>query len=333
MGVAGATQRVRSQGESAVAVRSRAWACSASAGSSSSGSSVCAPRSAGASRSASPRSVPASRSQYERRGFRGVGPAPLRGGRGPTGTRAIESRRWTPRCAGRAYAPCCSAVPRSSAESAAALVALGPAGRGHRAEELVQLLESRASTASEQLGRAPQQGRAARPRGGRARTPNSPRSSSPRASSRPGPAAHGHRPARGPQRGVEQRPGRPRGPAARPPPRRGRRRRLRRDRGAPARPAARTTDDEQEPRPYPGTLEEARHAAAEARRSLRGCAADLRPPRPRAGGERHPVRHANATRYEQVRTPARQQIRELPASALPEHAAHGRRPSRPGCAS
>ncbi len=33
------------------------------------------------------------------------------------------------------------------------------------------------------------------------------------------------------------------------------------------------------------------------------------------------VRHANATRYEQVRTPARQQIRELPASALPEHAA------------
>ena len=33
------------------------------------------------------------------------------------------------------------------------------------------------------------------------------------------------------------------------------------------------------------------------------------------------VRHANSTRYEQVRTPARQQIRELPASALPEHAA------------
>ena len=32
------------------------------------------------------------------------------------------------------------------------------------------------------------------------------------------------------------------------------------------------------------------------------------------------VRHANSTRYEQVRTPARQQIRELPASALPEHA-------------
>ncbi len=32
------------------------------------------------------------------------------------------------------------------------------------------------------------------------------------------------------------------------------------------------------------------------------------------------VRHANSNRYEQVRTPARQQIRELPASALPEHA-------------
>ena len=33
------------------------------------------------------------------------------------------------------------------------------------------------------------------------------------------------------------------------------------------------------------------------------------------------VRHANSSRYEQVRTPARQQIRELPAAALPEHAA------------
>ncbi|PLW73505.1 hypothetical protein C0036_06880, partial [Streptomyces sp. DJ] len=33
------------------------------------------------------------------------------------------------------------------------------------------------------------------------------------------------------------------------------------------------------------------------------------------------VRHANSARYEQVRTPARRQIRELPASSLPEHAA------------
>ncbi|TVZ91915.1 hypothetical protein [Streptomyces sp. BK340] len=80
-------------------------------------------------------------------------------------------------------------------------------------------------------------------------------------------------------------------------------------------------EDQEEPEPYPGTLEEARHSAAEARRSLRGCSADL------SGAESAVreasdvlVRHANSTRYEQVRTPARQQIRELPASALPEHA-------------
>ncbi|MFH8491589.1 hypothetical protein [Streptomyces longisporoflavus] len=73
--------------------------------------------------------------------------------------------------------------------------------------------------------------------------------------------------------------------------------------------------------PYPGSLEEARQAAAEARRSLRGCAADLSAAE---AAVREAcdilVRHANSTRYEQVRTPARQQIRELPASALPEHA-------------
>ncbi len=74
--------------------------------------------------------------------------------------------------------------------------------------------------------------------------------------------------------------------------------------------------------PFPGGLDGARQAAAESRRSLRGCAADL------AAAESALrdacdvlVRHANATRYEQVRTPARQQIRELPAAALPEHAA------------
>ncbi|QKW05422.1 hypothetical protein HUT18_02555 [Streptomyces sp. NA04227] len=74
--------------------------------------------------------------------------------------------------------------------------------------------------------------------------------------------------------------------------------------------------------PFPGDLAQARQAAAETRRSLRGCAADL------SAAETAVreacdilVRHANSTRYEQVRTPARQQIRELPASALPEHAA------------
>ncbi|MFI6660706.1 hypothetical protein ACIBL8_34805 [Streptomyces sp. NPDC050523] len=80
-------------------------------------------------------------------------------------------------------------------------------------------------------------------------------------------------------------------------------------------------EDQEEPEPYPGSLEEARHAAAEARRSLRGCAADLSAAEAavREAGDVL-VRHANSTRYEQVRTPARQQIRELPASALPEHA-------------
>ncbi|MGW1005312.1 hypothetical protein [Streptomyces sp. NPDC002520] len=83
-----------------------------------------------------------------------------------------------------------------------------------------------------------------------------------------------------------------------------------------------TSDEEQEqPEPYPGSPEEARHSAAEARRSLRGCAADLSAA-DAAVREASDilVRHANSTRFEQVRTPARQQIRELPASALPEHA-------------
>ncbi|MEV0741329.1 hypothetical protein AB0I51_36560 [Streptomyces sp. NPDC050549] len=80
-------------------------------------------------------------------------------------------------------------------------------------------------------------------------------------------------------------------------------------------------EEQEEPEPYPGSVEEARHSAAEARRSLRGCAADLSAAE---GAVREAsdvlVRHANSTRYEQVRTPARQQIRELPASSLPEHA-------------
>ncbi|GGW51316.1 hypothetical protein GCM10010503_30440 [Streptomyces lucensis JCM 4490] len=80
-------------------------------------------------------------------------------------------------------------------------------------------------------------------------------------------------------------------------------------------------EEQDEPEPYPGTLEEARHSAAEARRSLRGCAADLSAAEAAVREASDVlVRHANATRYEQVRTPARQQIRELPASALPEHA-------------
>ncbi|SNX56947.1 hypothetical protein SAMN06272735_1405 [Streptomyces sp. TLI_55] len=80
-------------------------------------------------------------------------------------------------------------------------------------------------------------------------------------------------------------------------------------------------DEQEDTEAYPGSPEEARQAAAEARRSLRGCAADLSAAEA-AVREASDVliRHANSTRYEQVRTPARQQIRELPASALPEHA-------------
>ncbi|CAL9320000.1 hypothetical protein [Streptomyces sp. SudanB182_2057] len=80
-------------------------------------------------------------------------------------------------------------------------------------------------------------------------------------------------------------------------------------------------EEPEEPEPYPGTLEEARQSAAEARRSLRGCAADLSAAEAAVREASDVlVRHANSTRYEQVRTPARRQIRELPASALPEHA-------------
>jgi hypothetical protein len=83
-----------------------------------------------------------------------------------------------------------------------------------------------------------------------------------------------------------------------------------------------TTEEEpEETEPYPGSPEEARQSAAEARRSLRGCAADLSAAEAAVREASDIlVRHANSTRYEQVRTPARQQIRELPASALPEHA-------------
>ncbi|MFD6325055.1 hypothetical protein ACFWOL_19795 [Streptomyces sp. NPDC058442] len=80
-------------------------------------------------------------------------------------------------------------------------------------------------------------------------------------------------------------------------------------------------EEPERPEPYPGSLAEARSSAAEARRSLRGCAADLSATESAVREASDIlVRHANSTRYEQVRTPARQQIRELPASALPEHA-------------
>ncbi|MCH6159024.1 hypothetical protein [Streptomyces marispadix] len=88
----------------------------------------------------------------------------------------------------------------------------------------------------------------------------------------------------------------------------------------PQQPAA--EEPGESPEPYPGSTADARQAAAEARRSLRGCAADLSSAE-QAVREASDVlvRHANSSRYEQVRTPARQQIRELPAAALPDHAA------------
>ncbi|MGK5530567.1 hypothetical protein ACSNOC_08200, partial [Streptomyces sp. URMC 129] len=84
-------------------------------------------------------------------------------------------------------------------------------------------------------------------------------------------------------------------------------------------PAAGDADDAE---PYPGGLAEARQTATDTRRALRAAAAGLAAAEAavREAGDRL-VRHANSTRFEQVRTPARQQIRELPAAALPDHAA------------
>ncbi|WP_104821320.1 hypothetical protein [Kitasatospora sp. MMS16-BH015] len=81
-------------------------------------------------------------------------------------------------------------------------------------------------------------------------------------------------------------------------------------------------EPEQAVEAYLGSLAEARSAAAESRRTLRGAATELTAAelavRDASDGL---IRHANAARYEAVRTPARQQIRELPAAALPDHAA------------
>jgi hypothetical protein len=204
-----------------------------------------------------------------------------------------------------------------------------------RAESLVQMLESRASTASEQLGRLRGEAERLAPAEGTTHTELPPRlvpadagqaqtllrtattelavRSDELETAR---AAHGellqaHRAAEDAAGGFDE-------TAA-----------LLRDllRGAPSEDEAGPgpggeEETPQAPDPYPGTLEEARRSAADARRALRGCASDLSVAE---AGVREAsdvlVRHANSTRYEQVRTPARQQIRELPAAALPEHAA------------
>ncbi|CAM5731990.1 hypothetical protein SALBM311S_11443 [Streptomyces alboniger] len=92
-----------------------------------------------------------------------------------------------------------------------------------------------------------------------------------------------------------------------------------------------TTEDEQEEtEPYPGSLEEARQSAAEARRSLRGCAAELSAAE---GAVREAsdilVRHANSTRYEQVRTPPDSRSVSCPRPRCPSTPRSGPTPSRP----
>ncbi|WP_306332194.1 hypothetical protein [Streptomyces sp. KL109B] len=193
-----------------------------------------------------------------------------------------------------------------------------------RAEELVQLLESRASTASEQLGRLRGEAERHAPEDGDAHTelpedlvPSDTehaqtllRTATTELAARTealstARAAHtelldAHRAAEDGAGGFDETAALLRD--------------LLRDHADPA-------EDEEEPEPYPGALEEARQTAAETRRSLRGCAADLSAAEAAVREASDIlVRHANSTRYEQVRTPARQQIRELPASALPEHA-------------
>lgn len=198
-----------------------------------------------------------------------------------------------------------------------------------RAESLVQMLESRASAASEQLGRLRGEAERLAPADGSAHTelpPEQVPADAEQAQSLLRTATaelalrsdaletaraahdellHAHRAAENAAGGFDE-------TAA-----------LLRDllRGAPA-------DDEPgaeqpaPPEPYPGSLDEARQSAAEARRSLRACATELSAAETAVREASDIlVRHANSTRYEQVRTPARQQIRELPAAALPEHAA------------
>ncbi|MEY9872410.1 hypothetical protein ABH931_001886 [Streptacidiphilus sp. MAP12-33] len=81
-------------------------------------------------------------------------------------------------------------------------------------------------------------------------------------------------------------------------------------------------EDEEHVAPVTGTLPEARHAASDARRHLRAASAELSAADLAVRDASDAlIRHANSTRFEAVRTPARQQIRELPAAVLPEHAA------------
>lgn len=193
-----------------------------------------------------------------------------------------------------------------------------------RAESLVQLLETRASAASEQLGRLRGEAERLAPEDGESHHTELPDELVPAdagqaqallrtatgelatatatldtARAAHAELLHGHRAAEDAAGGFDETAALLRD--------------LLRDHGA--------DDDPEEPEPYPGILDEARRSAGEARRSLRGCVADLSSAEAAVRETCDVlVRHANSTRYEHVRTPARQQIRELPASALPEHA-------------
>ncbi|MCX4849340.1 hypothetical protein [Streptomyces sp. NBC_00893] len=193
-----------------------------------------------------------------------------------------------------------------------------------RAESLVQLLETRASTASEQLGRFRGEAERLAPADGESHHTELPEELVPADADRAqtllrtataelaaatatldtaraahAELLHAHRTAEDSAGGFDETAALLRD--------------LLRDHGA--------DDDTEAPEPYPGSLDEARQSAAEARRSLRGCATDLSAAESAVREASDVlVRHANSTRYEQVRTPARQQIRELPAAALPEHA-------------
>ncbi|SEL94661.1 hypothetical protein [Streptacidiphilus jiangxiensis] len=90
----------------------------------------------------------------------------------------------------------------------------------------------------------------------------------------------------------------------------------------PAADGAANGEDEEQVTPVTGSLPEARHAASDARRHLRAASTELSAADLAVRDASDAlIRHANSTRFEAVRTPARQQIRELPAAVLPEHAA------------